>query len=491
MGVALNIETRLPLFITAGITPGFSVGGHSYVNDGSTNRPSLKGWDFTLEIPGVTGPLDPATDYTYDPVTDTISLTDTGHNTGAGEKWVIQFIPRAKTPSATGPTSIKYSNGYDVSKVLPAIVGRRRWRQPTRTDFPFTLSSDNIWGTDDLYSPVFEAEHKIVSPYNIFIVQEDTTITQDNFNALLKNMQVDVVLKCLNAVFNKRENLEKKLLFERYGILDTLNPNEGKFVGVRIAPPKAFDRSIQIDNVALKFNADVTFNLYLFHDSQPLVALKTFSVSALANQQTIVQLGEVISYAGVSNKSGSYYLGYFQDDLGTVQAINEVVGRFNTTYNFGLSPVELPALPGHKITINQLSFTIKTHGFNIQVSAFRDFTQPIIDSPYLFDNLIGLQMAADVIELIQNNTRTNKDNRITADLTKQLYTDLNISGATEECPFVPGLKDRIMKEAARVKKEFYPEAQPLSSSMFDNDISDMYGANQEYRQRLMGGVYAH
>ena len=33
-----------------------------------------------------------------------------------------------------------------------------------------------------------------------------------------------------------------------------------------------------------------------------------------------------------------------------------------------------------------------THGFNIQLSAFRDFTQLIVDNAYLFDNIIGLQM---------------------------------------------------------------------------------------------------
>lgn len=382
-------------------------------------------------------------------------------------------------------TAIKYSNGFDVAKVMTALLNRRRWRKPTRSDFPFALSGNNVWADDDPYSPVFESVHKIVTPYNIWKVQEDADINEANFNAYLQRLQTDVVLKCLTSVFNKSEILEKKFMFERFGRQDYLNPNEGRFVGVRIQPAKAFDKTVQIDSVALLFNGDVTFNLYLFHDSQPKFPLKTISVVAQANKQTIVSIGEFLSYSGVSNKSGAYYLGYFQDDLGSVQAINEIVQQFNTCYNFGATPVELPALPGHIIDSNQISFTIKTHGFNLQLSAFRDFTQMIIDNAYLFDNLVGLQMAADVIEMIQNNTRTNKDQRITADLTKQLYTDLNMASATDESPFVPGLKDRIQKEVCRVKQEFYPKPKAQSVS-HDTENKNVYGAPAE-----VGGVYAY
>jgi len=109
-------------------------------------------------------------------------------------------------------------------------------------------------------------------------------------------------------------------MFERFGRQDYVNPNTGLFVGVRILPAKAFDVSVQIDNVALKFNGNVTFNMYLFHDSQPSIPLATIPVTASANVQTVVNVGQVLSYAGAGNKSGVYYLGYFQGDIGSVQA---------------------------------------------------------------------------------------------------------------------------------------------------------------------------
>lgn len=371
-------------------------------------------------------------------------------------------------------TAITYSNGYRVDDVMTAIMNRRRWRQPTRADFPITLTDPNIWATGDVNSPVFEAEHKAVSVYNVCRAQEDDAITALNFNTYLQQLQKDVVLKCLNNVFNKREALEKKLLFERFGRPDYLDTKSGIFACVRIMPAKAFDISVQIDNIALKFDSSVTFNMYLFHDTQPTSPIYTKSVTTASNKQTIINIGQVLSYAGAGNKSGSYYFGYFQDDIGSATAINEIVQQFNPMYNFGCVPVELPKV-GSGVNINQISFTIKTHGFNIQLSAFRDYTQLIVDTPWLFDNLIGLQMAADVIEMIQNSTRTNKDQRQMFENTAQLNLDLNMANGTDEVPFAVGLRTRISREANRIKQEFFP-TDKVTSITHDTENHNIYGA---------------
>lgn len=474
----INIETRLPLYLIAGVSAGFPVGGNSYTNVVTPDNGSLAGWVdadgnplFTVDI-RASGKLYPGAEFDFDG-TDTITVTIPDFETGNGEKWIIEFLPKAADTPIPFTTQTDYSNGYKVADVMGALMNRRRWRQPTRADFTFTLASPNVWAVDDVYSPLFEAIHKIVTAYNIWQVQEDKDIDAAGFNEYLQQLQRDVVIKCLCGVFNKREQLEKKLLFERFGRQDYVNVNAGKFVGKRILPAKAFDISVQVDNVVLKFDRDVSFNMYLFHDSQPGVPITTIPVDAVGNRQTVVNIGQVLSYAGAGNKSGVYYLGYFQDDLGAAQGINEIIQNFNNMYNFGCAPIELNAV-GSGIDVNQVSFTIKTHGFNIQLSAFRDFTQLIVDNAYLFDNLIGLQMAADVIEMIQNTTRSNKDGRITGELTKMLYSDLNLAATTEESPFSVGLKSRITKEAARVKYEFFPKKK-VTSITHDTDSRNIYG----------------
>ena len=372
-------------------------------------------------------------------------------------------------------SAIKYTNGFRVDDVVPTLLSRRKFRQPTRTDFPFALSYDNVWASGDNYSPVFESVHTVVSPYNIWVTQEDDDISEADFNAFLIAKRTDVILKVLAGVLDVTEDLERKLMFERFGRNDYLNYGTTAFCGVRIKPAKKFDVTCVIENVALKFDKDVTFNLYLFHDTMPTVSLATYPVTALANQQTIVPIGKMLSYAGEVNKAGSYYFGYFQSELGDAHAINEIITSINQCCNFGLNPVELPTVNGNTgINVNNVAFTIKTHGFNMQIFAFRDHTQKIINSPWLFDNLIGLQMAADVIEMMQNNTRTNKDQRISQEMSQKLYNDLNTSKATEVHPFSVGLKERIEKESHRVKKEIYKKVK-VASITHDTDNDLVYG----------------
>ncbi len=377
-----------------------------------------------------------------------------------------------------------YSNGYNVKEVMTALLNRRRWRQPTRSGFLGTLTAPNVWvdSEDLLYAPTFEGVHKIVNPWNVWRVQPDNEITIANLNISLQQLQTDCVLKCLNGVFNKAERLEKKLMFERFGRSDYPNTIFGVpgFCGVRILPAKDFGITCQIDSVALLFNQDVTFNMYLFHDTSPGVPIATKSVTALANQQTVVKWSQfVLNYSG-TKKSGYFYFGYFQSDLNGAVATNEIIQQYNTLNYFGMTPVEMQVVAPisgqtvQGININYLSFTNKSHGFNIQMSAFRDFTQLIVECAYLFDNLVGLQMAADVIEMIQYTIRTNEDERITQELTAQLGKDLNLAETSDANPFVAGLKVNISKEMNRVKYEFFPKPKPTSIT-HDTENANIYG----------------
>lgn len=364
-----------------------------------------------------------------------------------------------------------YSNAFQSDLVLNALVGRIGWQQPTVAG-SVTLTGENIQSASGSY---FQDFHSIVTPGNIQAVQEDPNITATEFNALLLSMQQRSIMKALRGVFRKKELLERKLLFERFGRQDYQNPNAGAFVGVRILPPRDFDMSMQIDSVSLYFDTDITFNLYLFHDAKR-APVWVQQVTAVAWQQTVVNFEQFVLNYFENNKSGVFYLGYFQDDLGPAMGINEIVEKFNRLNHFGLTQCELQRLtPGvYEINFNYVAYSIKTHGLNLQCSAFRDHTQQILMAPYMFDTLIGLQMAADVIELIQNSVRSNLSERITKELSQKLYNDLNLAGVTDNQPYSTGLKNQIQAEVNRVRKEFFPKCKPFTVD-HDTDQTDIYG----------------
>lgn len=467
-----NIETRDTLFLIAGTTPGFNVGDNKFTNIVSDDNSSLIGWGIVFTIRALSE-MNPLTEYTVEG--EVVQLTDANYKTAINEVWILAFNPRSQPAPPVGNTAIVWSNGYNVSEVLGALLGRRRWRQPVVTpDYPMTLESDLVWATGDEYSPVFESGHAIVTVNNIYDIQENNKITSTQFSQVLRRMAIDNVLKCLTNVFNKTEQLEKALMFERFGRQDYSNANQGVFCAVRIIPAQSFGKSTRVEKIILLFNAAVTFNMYLFHDTQPGSPVATFSVTTIAGQQTIIPIDHVISYAGSGNKSGVYYLGYFQNDLGEALATNEIIGQFNKTYNFGLTPVTLPSPAPEQIDVNQVSFTMKSQGFNLQVSSFRDYTQLIVDNAHILDNVMEMQMAADVIELVNNSSRTNIGQRIIKEVSEKLYLDLNIAQATQENPFGPGLKTRIFREYSRVRNEFFPKKKNISIT-HDTEKNNVYG----------------
>jgi hypothetical protein len=449
--------------------------GDPVVGASSVSIPSLAGQDAWVEYQGY-GPMK-YEDYQVLPGGG-FAFTNVSRVFATGDAYFIHAIGLSR------PQAGQYSNGFQLQNVLNALTGRLGWLPPTQSGVlaiasPNTISNSGRYFNDGSF-------HAIVDPYIIQQVQPDTQITATNFNALLLRLQQSAILRALNGVFNKREILERKLLFERFGRQDypDIPQQVPTFVGVRLTAPRDFDRSMQVDSITLFFNGSASFNFYLFHDTQPGSPVATIQVTAIGGQQTVINLNQFTLNYSQFNKSGYYYLGYFQKDLPAgITGMNEIIEKFNDMFEFGAVPIELPQLPIgpgislNNVDVNQVSFTIKTHGFNLQLSAFRDHTQSILMSPYLFDELIGLEVAAMTLEMVNTSYSSNKIERIAKDLTAFLWKDLNADeskGTGDFQPVVAGLKKMIQREITRVKNEFYPR-QKVETIMHDTERINPYG----------------
>lgn len=444
----------------------------------SVTIPSLAGQDAWVEYQGY-GPMK-YEDYTVLP-DGGFAFTNPARVFAIGDAYFIH------TTGLSLPQSGPYTNGFQLNPVLNALTSRLGWLQPTvagalTLSGPNTVSNSGRYFNDGSF-------HAIVDPFLIQQTQPDPQISAVNFNALLLRMQQAAILRALNGVFNKREILERSLLFERFGRQDYIDvPNQyPTFVGIRITAARDFDRSIQLDKLYLYFNGPGTMNFYLFHDTQPGSPIMTIPVTFTGVGQTVIAFSEFYLNYSQFHSSGYYYFGYFQEDLPLgVNAMNEIIEQFNKMYNYGAVPCELQQkaaggnISAKNIDTNQVAFTIKTHGFNVQLSAFRDHTQGILQSPYIFDNLIGLQVAAMTIEMINVAYRSNLQERISKEVTAQLWRDLNLDdskGLGDYQPMVAGLKKMIATETARVKKEFYPKPK-ITTVDHDTNEDVVYGMPQ-------------
>lgn len=439
-----------------------TVGGSSLydpaVGDSAYNNPNLAGQDLWAELTGF-GPY-PYTGYQVLP-TGGFQLLGGAKFGSAGQLWAIHVEPYV--PGATPATGL--SNGFNIAKVMGAMQGRLGWSQPTLAGMP-VISGQNQLASSSRYYEDFHASCTIQKLYES---QEDKDISDADFNKLLQRMDRTVIMRCLNAIFNRPQKIEHGLVYERTSNVRNIPvPNEGNFCGYRFKVSNG-NYAVMINQLALFFNGVATFNVYLFNDLT-LAPLLSKEVTTIANSQTIISLDWILNYVS-NNKGGLFYVGYFQDDLGGVQAVDEQLNMWADSKIYGAWPFQAPRVGVLDFNRINPSVVFRTYGMNVEVSSYRDYTELITTNSHLFDEVRGLGMAIQVIEAIKNSSRTNSTNRQANEMIKLDY-DLNLAFPTKEAPFMAGLRAQLVREFGRINENFFPKPQAMNVSIagqYDQD----------------------
>jgi hypothetical protein len=354
------------------------------------------------------------------------------------------------------------TNGFDISRVNDAMEGRLGWLQPTLPGSPSINDANKGSKSGRYYND--GSFHATLTIDKIKSTQENASISDTDFNALLTRLDQAATMRCLNAVFNRPQLVEHSLLYERASnIRNVVIPNGGNFCGYRIKVAKG-DWAVQLNSVSLYFDKVATFKLYLFNDliASPVAEKQ---VTTQANSQVIVDLDWAVSYVSSANSGGLFYIGYFQDDLGDARALDEQLNIWENTKIFGAYPFQSPRISG-ALNFNRTnpSVVFKTYGLNLEVSSYKDYTRNIVQNAHLFDNARGLSMAIRVMEEIKYSSRTNAIERQGKEAIDKadLNLDLNLAAPSENLPFVAGLKAQLLQELSRISRNFFPKAQASS-----------------------------
>jgi hypothetical protein len=341
---------------------------------------------------------------------------------------------------------MKYTNGFDLDAILPAIKGRVGWR----SDSPEVRS--------------FESFHALCTEQNLRDVQPTANISDSDFSDYKDTLEDDIIKRCLSGVFSQPEYIEQVLLHKRIDhSTNQVIENTGLFCGIRIRVAPAFDVSVAVKAVTLLFDGVKTFDLYLFKEGQNDF-LHAWEVTTVANTPTVVELEELIlNYA--RDGATTFYLGYFQDDLGSVRAIREMVCYDSTKAFAGIS-MQAQRNGTGGIRQENISYVYESVGLNLEVHSFRDYTRKIVRSPELFDEVIGLSMAYFLLELIVSSTRANSTERTllgsyeAIEIKHYLYGAVPAMGVAK----TTGLNEIIAQKFESVRRSFYPvpKAQTVS-----------------------------
>ena len=361
---------------------------------------------------------------------------------------------------------------YNVQRVITALFGRVGWKQPTQPEYAIVTEPNTLTKSGRYFQNVYSA----VTIKNVMDLQQDADISDEDFNLALEDIQKQAILAMLAATFNSAEVVETVQTFDlEDNLAPTLINSQGKFVGYHVRIGKSQDYATALNSVGLYFDADCTFELQCFIDNsnQPIWAKE---VTAVGEELTIVPVDDlVLSYMSNKSRSRSFYIGYFQDDLGAAKAYDESVEVWNQACGWWAETFE-SGVDGPKFQI-PIDPTSKTYGLNLQFTTYRDFTNRIVAQPQLFDEAVGLQVACNVLELILNSTRSNATERITKEQLGDIFRELNQIESTKEKPYAPGLKARYVGEIYKLQKSFLGqpkvETHSLSYAVYqDRSIGD-------------------
>ena len=259
------------------------------------------------------------------------------------------------------------------------------------------------------------------------------------FSDWLENFTNTTVLRFAQSIVNikKNDKQSKSLLtdtpiYNGTGALQNINnyvPNQNKFVGFELSTIQNRDVNLSIKKIGLHF-VDIQTNLkvYVYHSSQ-LEPLQTVTISTQTAKSFIwVNIDDIaLNYTDIYASGGCFYIGYYQEDITGIGAIN------NDRFNFN-APCLSCNRTGRKywdnfnkfVTVNSFSvadgnytkgelwdeelnqYNNNTYGLNVAFSAECTLNDFICENSQMFAK--GLLRQAELLfcEYAINTSRTNE-----------------------------------------------------------------------------------
>ena len=260
----------------------------------------------------------------------------------------------------------------------------------------------------------------------------------DLFSEWLRTKTEASILKAVETYYSiqladrtVKNLLESKVLFDGAGrLVDTVR-NTNSIVGFEVVPVRAEGVTLRIDKIGLQFNQNGKVKIYVMHTSKP-EPIRTIEADYTKNggMQWVDTPDLYLPYMSEdTDAGGSWFICYSQKELPEgMQAVQknrdwskepcpscsrtDYVNWQAWSKYLEIHPFKTPApeaLQMWDVETNVYTYTTN-YGLNLKVTMECDLTDILINQRRAFQNVIGLQMAADMIrEFAYNpNFRINR-----------------------------------------------------------------------------------
>lgn len=308
------------------------------------------------------------------------------------------------------------------------------------------------WKPDPMVSPDLSASisgefyndvHPLLTYPNIYSAMPKTAhpAPADALSNYLKETTEAAALTAVNALLMKKaveagaKSIfeDKKLYYSGGSIYDKILKSN-RFVGYRITVKNLADLALRIDKVGFQFTAAQvgTVTLHIYHTSNLSAPLKSIPLEITGNNNFVWNPTDLHlpNDSDEYESGGSFIIGYYESEL-TGQAITQ---NFSQICYTGCNPAQTTAYRLYSAYLKaepiyyeatQLGAglalpydvlpTVRpntTFGLNFSFSVVTDSTSFLLRNPGIFSNVIKLEVAKRILELLaysgENNNQVGK-----------------------------------------------------------------------------------
>lgn len=328
-------------------------------------------------------------------------------------------------------------------------VGIVGWRQSTRTGTP-VVTVANIASASGLY---FQMANGLVTVDNIKACVDDEAISDANLNTYLADIVKGALTDICHKIFSEDDHLDTGHLFKYENKFTETLTNGTDFVGFEFDLSKRNDLSVILNNVILEFDGVQSVKVLLFN-SQKNVFYDSETIATVANTAKITPVDWRLNDL---EYGGKWYVGYLRSAL-VSKAIKRNFQLSNLQTSFpgvSIRPVRVDSWNAETMfDPSVIIYSSDTWGMNFNLSVYKDFTQIILSNLNRFAKALQLQVCVNVVDLISNTVRSNKNERLAK---KYAILELDGNRNNPNLPEHVGLIKQLDREIRRLKETYYPK----------------------------------
>lgn len=334
---------------------------------------------------------------------------------------------------------------FNKNKVILALTGQVGWNQPFDPAAP-VLDTANKTATSGYR---FD-ENPFVKIKAIKDTQDYPSISDAQFNALLKNIQDTAIANTLNSVFDQPDFIDRQVLYPYANNKTVTEVLPVGFVGYEIEVDCEKDMAFEITRCILEFQGTGTIKLLLFNSAKS-TPIQSKEVTITSSLQEIVLNWRVDN--SETYYKGDFYFGYLTTDL----AITPYKRNYeNSNIKSSITGLEIEPIRvnGHitetLFDLTDYEYVPECWGLNPDITVFDDYTDLIVQNKALFAKAIQIQGQIEVISSYLASINSSAVQRISEAHASKLVVELE--GIDSDVKVV-GLRKKLYGEIGRIRKE--------------------------------------